>query len=134
MATPNVPETKGPCAGRAADCACISTTDARSPTANELHAEIATLYGAASRRRYEQVVALIEKLSRKAGDLPNTRDIAPSPEAHSHVTAKGFVIDQSESCPSGGGKKIGAIEIGKPLHYRFKAAVAAALTTPQLRS
>jgi hypothetical protein len=60
------------------EAARIYATEARIPTVNELHAEIATLYSAASRRRYEQVGALIEKLSPTARVLLKERGARPT--------------------------------------------------------
>jgi hypothetical protein len=70
------------------EAARIYARDARIRTTNELHSEIATLCAAASRKRYEQVAAVIEKLSQEARDLlngrgapPNLKRELPSPDA-----------------------------------------------------
>jgi hypothetical protein len=44
------------------EAARIYARDARTPTDNELNAEVAALYGAAKRKRYGQVAVLLEKL------------------------------------------------------------------------
>jgi hypothetical protein len=51
----------------------IYARDARIPTDNKLHAEIAALYRAAERKRYTQAAALLEQVSLKACDLLNKR-------------------------------------------------------------
>jgi hypothetical protein len=56
----------------------IYARDARVPTDNELHAEIAALYRAAERKQYEQVAALLEGFSPKARGLLNRRGARPS--------------------------------------------------------
>jgi hypothetical protein len=55
------------------EAARIYARDARIPTDNELNAEIAALYGAAKRKRYGQVAALLEKLSPQARKLLSKR-------------------------------------------------------------
>ena len=68
-----------PSAGRAAfadairEAARIFARDARIPTGNELHDEISQLLKAAERKRYDQVAALREGLSPRAGDLLQDR-------------------------------------------------------------
>jgi hypothetical protein len=51
------------------EAARIYARDAREPTVNELHAEIAKLYRAADRRQHDQLAALVEGLSPKARNL-----------------------------------------------------------------
>jgi hypothetical protein len=55
------------------EAARVYARDARTPTDNELHAEIAALYSAAKRKRVEQVADLFEKLSPKARELLRKR-------------------------------------------------------------
>jgi hypothetical protein len=55
------------------EAARIYAREARTPTDNELNAEIAALYGAAKRKRYGQVAALLEKLSSPARKLLSKR-------------------------------------------------------------
>jgi hypothetical protein len=55
------------------ETARIYARDARTPTDNELHAEIAALYRAAERKRCGQVADLLEKLSPKASQLLSKR-------------------------------------------------------------
>ncbi len=65
------------------EAACLFACDARAPTANELHEEIATLQKAAERKRFEQVGDLLDNLSQEAramlstlhGELPTSRDL-----------------------------------------------------------
>jgi|SRR5215831_13031875 len=59
------------------EAARIYAKDARVPTDNELHAEIAALYRSAERKQYEQVAALLEGLSQKARGLLNRRGARP---------------------------------------------------------
>jgi hypothetical protein len=55
------------------EAAGIYAREARAPTDNELHAEIAALYRAAERKRLGQVADLFEKLSPKARELLRKR-------------------------------------------------------------
>jgi hypothetical protein len=55
------------------EAARIYARDARIPTDNELHAEIAALYREAERKRCGQAAALLEKLSPKARELLRKR-------------------------------------------------------------
>jgi len=55
------------------DAARIFALDARIPTGNELHNEIARLCKAADRRQHEQVARLLERLSPQARDVLNKR-------------------------------------------------------------
>jgi hypothetical protein len=55
------------------EAARIYARDAHMPTDNELNAEFAALYGAAKRKRYGQVAALLEKLSPQARKLLSKR-------------------------------------------------------------
>jgi hypothetical protein len=55
------------------EAARIYARDARMPTDNELHAEIATLYRAAEGKRCGDVAALLQKLSQKATQLLSKR-------------------------------------------------------------
>ena len=55
------------------EAARIYAQEARTPTVNELRAEIAALYAAAERKRCGQVADLLEKLSSKARELLSTR-------------------------------------------------------------
>jgi hypothetical protein len=52
----------------------IYAADARASTAKELRAEIAKLYGAASRRQYERVAELLEAISSEARDRLISRE------------------------------------------------------------
>ena len=68
------------------EAARIYAREARIPTDNELNAEIAALYRAAERKRWEQVAALLEKLSLKARELLSKRAVRlsialPAPES-----------------------------------------------------
>jgi hypothetical protein len=65
------------------EAACMFACDARVPTVNELHDEIAALHKAAERKRYEQVGDLLDRLSVEArvmlstlqGELPTSGDL-----------------------------------------------------------
>jgi hypothetical protein len=93
------------------EAARIYARDARIRTTNELHSEIATLYAAASRRRYEQVAAIIEKLSQEARALLNERGARsnlkcelPSPDAlRDSVQQKRACAMIATLCQFGGG-------------------------------
>jgi hypothetical protein len=60
------------------EAARIYARDARMPTDNKLHAEIAALYRAADHKRYEQIADLLERLSPRARHLLDTRGARPS--------------------------------------------------------
>lgn len=56
----------------------IYAGEARTPTDNKLHDEIAALYSAAAHKRHEQIAALLEKLSSRGRHLLNKRAARPS--------------------------------------------------------
>jgi hypothetical protein len=61
------------------EAASIFANDARIPTANQLHAEIAILCDAARRRLFEQVADLLDKLSLEARAMLSTLGALPAP-------------------------------------------------------
>jgi hypothetical protein len=60
------------------EAARIYAKDARIPTDNELHAEIAALQRAADRGQHDRVATLIESVSPQARQLLNERGARPS--------------------------------------------------------
>jgi hypothetical protein len=61
------------------EAAALFTIDARAPTANELHTEIATLCKAAEQQSFERVAVLLDELSAEAGAMLSTLGALPAP-------------------------------------------------------
>jgi hypothetical protein len=89
------------------EAARIYARDARTPTDNELNAEVAALYGAAKRKRYGQVAVLLEKLSPKARQLLSNRATRlslelPAPEGLRDTTQQKACDMVLKLCQHGG--------------------------------
>jgi hypothetical protein len=89
------------------EAARIFVRDARVPTNNELHDEIAKLHSAAERRRYEQVVTRLEGLSQRAKNMLIERadrisrknvDVAPYPRVTA-IGRHGEVLSRKPTAP-----------------------------------
>ncbi len=92
------------------EAASIFARDARVPNGNELRNEIADLYHAADRDRYDEVVALLEKLSAQAYDMledrgaPDPSMKLPLPDAlRDPIRRKGACETIARLCQNGGG-------------------------------
>jgi hypothetical protein len=72
------------------EAARIYARDVRTPTDNELHAEIAALYRAAERKRYRDVATLLEQLSPRERNLLSKRGVQlPASEDLRDATRQG---------------------------------------------
>jgi len=87
------------------EAARIYARDARTPTDNELHGEVAALYRAAERKRYGEVTTLLEQLSPRARTLLNKREVQlPASEDLRDATRQGEACEiVSRLCQCGGG-------------------------------
>jgi hypothetical protein len=90
------------------EAARIYVSEARLPSDNELHREIKTLHRAATRREYEWVAILIEKLSARAGSvLANRRGPSlPPPSALRDVAQRERACATVAALCHYGGKEI----------------------------
>ena len=79
------------------EAARIYAQEARTPTVNELRAEIAALHAAAERKRYGQVADLLEKLSSKASELLSKRATRLSLELPTSDDLRGPLRQQNAS-------------------------------------
>jgi hypothetical protein len=94
------------------EAAGIYAREARAPTDNELHAEIATLYRAAECKRCGHLADLLEKISPKARELLSKRDPAKPRTARIRRLAGG------EASSEGLRNNLEGVSVWRPLHGR----------------